>query len=227
MIRFATSLLLIAGLVGCSDGVSSGVPWGDGASSWNDQASGWRGSVARRNDPMKVLAPESVPLRWDSSFNGVGDGVGALIPVDVMIYGGRTGEPFANTEVVIEPDDGVIWVLSPSDVYPEYGIKGEYGSNDYGNAAYGDGSFRDGSEGRGRCIDCRLTWDAWRGEYVVLPDLFLDDPVAYTDRTDEDGVVRLYLYVDSLVDDYPEHFLDGSVVISVGSHETILLLSPQ
>jgi hypothetical protein len=75
-----------------------------------------------------LLVPENIELHWDGSFNAEDDGLGALVPVDLMVYDSASGEPWAlvpfeisadqalfidaNSEVLFEPEgcvDDCIW----------------------------------------------------------------------------------------------------------------------
>jgi hypothetical protein len=41
----------------------------------------------------QLLVPDEVGVYWDDGFDGTDDGVGSLVPVDLMVYEGLTGEP--------------------------------------------------------------------------------------------------------------------------------------
>lgn len=43
-------------------------------------------------DPQ-LLVPEDVDVGWDVSYNRADDGFAVLLPADVMVYDGTTGEP--------------------------------------------------------------------------------------------------------------------------------------
>jgi hypothetical protein len=70
------------------------------------------------DDAPQVLVPEDVVVRWDSSFNGVDDGRAALIPVDVMVYGGASGAPVDLVDVMALAPAGEVALIDPEAVFP-------------------------------------------------------------------------------------------------------------
>ena len=50
----------------------------------------------------QLLVPNDIALHWDESFNGVEDGLGALVPIDLMVYDGQSGEPMSWVELELE-----------------------------------------------------------------------------------------------------------------------------
>lgn len=116
-----------------------------------------------------LLVPTSVELHWSETFNAFDDGLGAVIPVDIMVYDSLSGEPRSAVELEIRTPPGV--------------------------AALTDGELvRLAPEW---CDDCSLFWDAYRDRYYAL----LVDPIDAERtplRTDNEGLARVFLLVDSL-----------------------------
>lgn len=50
----------------------------------------------------QLLAPERVEVNWDAAFDEIEDGVGAMVPVDLMVYEGATGEPLEGIDLAFE-----------------------------------------------------------------------------------------------------------------------------
>src|SRR5262245_22971360 len=59
------------------------------------------------SDPAEpeLLLPDEVGIAWEDVYNGIDDGLGALVPVDVMAYDGASGEPLANVPIQVWTDD--------------------------------------------------------------------------------------------------------------------------
>ena len=134
-----------------------------------------------------LLLPTAVSVEWDAAWNGADDGLGALVPVDVMVYDGATGEPVEGVEVLVSAaDPGVLPVP----------VEGVLVVEDQ--------------------TDPDALWDASRDQYIALwtapyvgdddndllsivsdddlEDGFIDELVL---ETDDGGIARLYLYVDA------------------------------
>lgn len=118
-----------------------------------------------------LLVPSDIELHWDGAFNATRDGLGAVVPVDVMVYDGATGEP----------REGVFVELSTS--------ADSYLLRD-GELARIDPET---------CQDCaldRVFWDAWHDAYYVLE---VDLDVGRTRvRTDDEGIARVFVLVDAM-----------------------------
>jgi hypothetical protein len=153
----------------------------------------------------QLLVPEDVPLHWDLRFNEEADGLGALVPLDVMVYEGVTGEPLDGVSVKVHSEHEGVVVVPLGDV------------------------VRVDVEG---CDGCAFLWDAWRDQYFEYDFVEgADRPGVLLDvMTDEHGLARVYLYVDSFpAAEFAEDgdFLAASVLISTGIHDETLYLVPQ
>lgn len=74
------------------------------------------GCVFGESDAPQLLVPDEVEVQWDAPYDGINDGRVALVPVDVMIYGGANGEPLADVNV----DVSIAWrdagLIAPDEV---------------------------------------------------------------------------------------------------------------
>ena len=61
----------------------------------------------------EVLPPDDIGLIWDDSFNGVGDEMVAVVPVDVMVYDVEFDAPLQDVVVTLSPDQPDVRVVSP------------------------------------------------------------------------------------------------------------------
>lgn len=89
----------------------------------------------------ELLVPDAVAVEWDAQFDDA-EFVGALLPVDLMVYDATTGEPMGNMDLTVEPlDDPENLILLADD--------------EVDNVEPG-------------CLDCY--WDAGRDRYVGFDD---------------------------------------------------------
>ncbi len=88
---------------------------------------------------VQLLIPDQVAVDWDESFDGAADGLVALVPVDVMVYDGDTGQPVHNAPLVLRGLDPGVALVPVDDVL----------------SADPD-------------LDEEVLWDAWRDRYVQL-----------------------------------------------------------
>ncbi len=152
----------------------------------------------------QLLVPDDVSLHWDLRFNGEDDGLGALIPVELMVYEGLSGEPVEGVLVKVQSEDEGTVVVPIEDV-----------------------ALVDSED----CDDCAFLWDAWRDQYFEYA--FVGDELpgpAIEVQTDENGLARVYLYVDAFPDNgfaNEGDFAAVSVLISTGISDETFYLVPQ
>jgi hypothetical protein len=115
-----------------------------------------------------LLVPTSLELHWSEAFNAADDGLGAVVPIDVMVYDGVSGEPRGGASVELHLPPGVVALtegellrLEPDD-----------------------------------CPDCVLFWDAYRDHYYAVVVEVADGRVARL-RTDGEGLARAFLVIDT------------------------------
>jgi hypothetical protein len=112
----------------------------------------------------QLLVPDAIDVQWDERMNARDDGLGILVPVDLMAYDGATGEPLHEVRVDVVADADAL-VVHVDDV---------------------DTLAAD-------CPEC--VWDSGRDRYVALPDgpSTPDGGIL----TDEDGMARVYVWIDA------------------------------
>lgn len=64
----------------------------------------------------QLLVPADLEVPWDVSFDGVGDGLVAVLPVDVMLYDANTGDPLADVAVEVSVPNGEAGLVGENDV---------------------------------------------------------------------------------------------------------------
>lgn len=151
----------------------------------------------------RVLLPEEVPVAWDGAYNGVGDGLGALVPVDVMVYDGATGEPLPQVDVQV-------WTTDASAIpIPTYGVLVLDGADDALPYVEDPAAYIE-------------FWDAAHDQFVAVSPDELDLV------TDTGGVARLYLYVDAFPIVWSTRQLGAiEVIVQAGDDSTTLSLVPR
>jgi len=149
----------------------------------------------------ELLVPDVVSVQWSDAYDGEGDGLGSVVPVDLMVYDSASGEPHAGVVLQVTSEHDGTWVLPPDALLPEEASDGE------------------------------VLWDARHDRYLAL-QVDVSDAVVGSRQvvTNDDGVARVLLYVDSLPGG-PRDFDDVAVVISAASPEDPLegtvLLQPR
>ncbi|TVQ92184.1 MAG: hypothetical protein EA397_07430 [Deltaproteobacteria bacterium] len=144
-----------------------------------------------------LLVPASVELHWNDAFNAVDDGLGAVVPVDIMVYDSASGEPRSDVSVQVRAPLGVAALTEGELVRlpPEW------------------------------CVDCLLFWDAYRDHYYAM----LVDPsdaVRTELQTDDEGLARVFLVVDSL-DVEGGSFGSASVLVATEAADASIRLVPR
>jgi hypothetical protein len=56
-----------------------------------------------------LLLPHGIEVAWEDAYNQEGDGLGALVPVDAMVYDGATGEALGNMPLIVWTDHEGAW----------------------------------------------------------------------------------------------------------------------
>jgi hypothetical protein len=65
----------------------------------------------------RLLLPDGIDVAWEDAYNQDGDGLGALVPVDVMAYDGASGEPLAGVELLVWTDEDGAWPVPTEGVW--------------------------------------------------------------------------------------------------------------
>jgi hypothetical protein len=152
----------------------------------------------------ELLLPEEVSVGWDRAYNGQDDGLGALVPVDVMVYEGATGDPLPDVQLAVWTDSVTAWPVPVGEVW-----------------LLAAGEVDRDMPGRVQA------WDATRDQFVAF------EPVEGIElRTDEGGVARLYVYVDAFPVSSSEggealDFEPIRVLVSMGSSDELFWLTPR
>jgi hypothetical protein len=182
----------------------------------------------------ELLLPEEVTVGWDRAYNGRDDGLGALVPVDVMVYEGTTGNPLPGVVVAVWTDDVNAWPvpvdevwLLPTDAQGSDGEGAEGAENEGAAGADLESEPVDGQAEQAEQVEETSldhpgrvqAWDATRDQFVAF------DPVDGIELvTDEGGVARLYVYVDAFPEARGESLDNGDfdpirVFVSMGQGE--------
>ena len=64
----------------------------------------------------ELLVPDAVAVEWSEAYNAAGDGLGAVVPVDVMVYDGASGAPLPGVVLHLTTEHDGTWILLPDAV---------------------------------------------------------------------------------------------------------------
>ncbi|MCA9493082.1 MAG: hypothetical protein KC621_24295 [Myxococcales bacterium] len=155
------------------------------------------GGCATSDGGAQLLVPDQIGVDWDGSYNATDDGLGALVPLDVMVYDGASGRPLADVTVTLFVDDGEDVIAVPVDA-----------------ASFVDPSLPES--------DTAL-WDSRHDQYLWLsPPSDTDGGRTVALSTDGAGLARWYLFVDAFPGD-AAGFEPIPITVSNGADETFLL----
>lgn len=143
-----------------------------------------------------VQAPESVIVAWDDAYNGINDGIGAIIFGDFLVYDAETDAPLQNISFEVMSNSGGACLVPPEALqlvdYP----------------AMPDGaSMADCVDENGNFDNTANEWCGWHydtitGNYYEFGTDFADAggfcPNYQTGETDRFGLMRVYVYIDAL-----------------------------
>lgn len=147
----------------------------------------------------QLLIPEDVELLWTDAFNRVDDGLGAFVPVDLMVYDGASGDPVDGVSLDLQTSHESIGLVSVDEV-----------------------TVAEAAD----CGDCAMVWDSVGDRNLVVEQLDSWPATERTVRTDAGGVVRLYVYVDSFPTEGAE-FLPVAVTVSSEVQDDAFSLLPR
>jgi hypothetical protein len=150
----------------------------------------------------RLLAPEEVSFAWDEAWDEADDGLLALVPLDVMVYDGATGEPRADAELALRVSGGALLPVEAVEA-------GEDGCADCVWDAWSDLPVRlfgvasvasvasvagDGAQAWSSVAVAGSAADGWVDVHIAgTPGL-----AALNLRTDARGLARVYVVVDAL-----------------------------
>jgi len=149
------------------------------------------------DDPAsaELLVPHETPVHWAEALDEPDDDQGALVPVDVMAYDSRTGEPLPGVEITVWADADTAWPVPLEAIV-----------------------VVDDPDG----CDCESWWDAERDEFIEA----FPYQSQLTSLTDDDGLVRFYVFVDAFAQ--PEgNAEDLAVFVTMGTLEESFVLTPR
>jgi hypothetical protein len=138
--------------------------------------------------------PDDITLSWNTQYNEVEDGIGALVLLDMLVYDSDSGDPMDNIRLEVMSLWSGIYLI------PQTAVKIVPPPNDPDPSecdADGDGN---------------IDFDApdscsWSGNFDTSGDQYFEIASEYASAyspnlmygaTDEHGLLRVYVYVDSM-----------------------------
>lgn len=145
-----------------------------------------------------VIAPASVKVAWDDAFNGLNDGIGAIIIGDFQVYDSESEGNLQGVNIEFLSNSSGTCLLPPEALqvvdYP---------------------AIPEGSSSQADCLDengvfdatinewCAWNYDTLSGQYYEFGSNYADSggfcPNYVKAVTDRYGFARVYVYVDALV----------------------------
>ncbi|MCK6504627.1 hypothetical protein L6R53_14685 [Myxococcota bacterium] len=165
-----------------------------------------------------VLAPASVSVAWDDSYNGLNDGIGAIILGDFLVYDAENDEPLQNVNLeILSNSAGACLVPSEALQLVDYPTMPE-GS-----------SLADCVDENGNFDNTVYEWCAWHydtlsGNYYQFGSDFADSggfcPGYHTGTTDRYGLLRVYVYLDALATQGEESDFQNAQIVGTTGYDS-------
>jgi len=144
-----------------------------------------------------VVAPSSVKISWDEAFNGLDDGIGAIMFGDFYVYDSDVTGPLNNVKLEVTSGTGGV-CLVPAEALQNV---------DYPTMPDG-ASMADCVDENGNFDNATNEWCGWN--YDTITDQYFQFGAGYssaggycpnyqTGVTDRYGMLRVYVYIDALV----------------------------
>ena len=146
----------------------------------------------------QILLPDSIEVEWDASYNRLADGLGAVVPVDIMVYDAASGDPLPGVELELQVKAPHAHLMQSTDVLPVVAP----------------------------CSDCEVVWDAFRDEYYEMPMDFADEATRIRLEADESGLANFYVVVDAF-SGQPGAYLAVQVRVESEAAFSTLYLQPR
>ena len=168
----------------------------------------------------ELLVPDAVDVAWSDAYDGEQDGLGAVVPLDVLVYDSTTGAPLEGVELAVASEHDGTWVL-PSDTLTAID------ATDADHA--GDDPLARAVETLEASDTLQILFDTRHDRFVTIQANPLDLRTGTTSvTTNVDGVARVLLVVDR----FPsggEGYADVAVAVTAAGDltlEHVLLLQP-
>lgn len=170
--------------------------------------------------------PDDVMLAWDSQYNEVEDGIGALVLLDMLVYDSDSGYPMDNIRLEIMSLWNGIYLIPQTAVKivppPNEPDMSECDADGDGNIDFDAPDACSWSE----------YFDTSGNQYFELASEFASaySPNLMYGATDEHGLLRVYVYVDSMPssadsDSGVLSFDDSGIWASIGHQSGSVLIS--
>jgi len=144
-----------------------------------------------------VVAPSSVKIAWDESYNGLNDGIGAVLVGNFYVYDSDTSAPLNN--IKLEITSGTAGVcLVPAEALNTVDYPGMPDGASMADCIDENGNFDNQTNEW-----CGWNYDTISGQFYQFGSDYagVDGfcPNLQTGVTDRYGLLRIYLYIDALV----------------------------
>jgi len=185
------------------------------------------------NNPLQapataaIAAPPSVKLAWGSSYNGLNDGLGAVVIGDFFVYDTETDMPLQNVAVEVTSNSAGTYLI------PQEALKLATPPEIPEGYSLADCEDENGNFDTATYEWCAWVYDTVSGEYYEITGDYADNDGSgqsyrsnyYSGATDGSGLLRVYVYVDYLFPD-GDSYANAQIVGSIGHDATYFEVGP-
>jgi hypothetical protein len=148
-----------------------------------------------------IEVPDEITVSWDVDYNGFHDKLGVVAFATLYVYDSETDYPLEHIEVEVLSHSNGVYIIPGQALqlvsYPEASVDPTDEKAIEDACTDADGNFRSDPEW------CAWYYDTESGQYYQLSGQYISTssnyaPNYFVGKTDNRGLLKLYLYVDSL-----------------------------
>jgi len=150
-------------------------------------------------EDARLEMPGDMSLIWNIDYNGAHDNIGSVLMADIFVYDSEEDLPLEHIEVEVVVNGGGIYVIPAEAVqlvgYPEASVDPTDSDAIRDACTDDEGNFKSDPEW------CAWYWDTESGQYYQIGGQYIStgnnySPNYFVGRTDNRGILNLYLYAD-------------------------------
>jgi len=170
----------------------------------------------------RIEVPDGISVNWDAEYNGYHDKIGVVAFSYLYVYDSEDNFPLEHIEVEVVSHSSGVYIIPGQAVqlvsYPEASVDPTDENAVQDACTDADGNFRSDPEW------CAWYYDTESGQYYQLSGQYISTssnyaPNYFVGKTDNRGLLKLFLYVDSLPAQGEEGDEEGGGNISFSTAE--------